>query len=531
MEDKVIIGVNVLENLTMGMYTDRKILFREYIQNSCDSIDMAVENGILADGEGRIEIWIDERNNHVCIEDNAQGIPASEFKKTLFNIGDSSKTIGKDKGFRGIGHWCGIGYCKVLMFISKAKGETVESVMSCDADTIRNMINEHNLHIKQYTIDEVLGSTVHFFSNPDKDINTHYFKVQLLEVSALHLELCSLTKIKDYLSFVAPVQYATEFRFKKQIHDYANQYGYFIQEYSISIGVEGKDNSCEPIYKKYTPSFTTHSKGEDKIYDVDFQTIKDNNSNVIAWLWYGISSFKAQILSENLMRGIRLRTQNIQIGGDDALQKLFREDRGQYYFIGEVFAINKQLVPNARRDYFIENDQLKLFETKLSAFFNEELSTIYKKGSTINSSIDKINKADKLENKLNEKQVKNLPITAEDYNLLSKAQVEKERAEKELEKIEKSNNSRVNSKEFQTKDIVINTILENKKAERILSAQIPKIEIQVPVNDNTKNDSPQNSFFKEKHVPYSRVIKIINECLPRSFAETIINRLTCEFMK
>ena len=46
------------------------------------------------------------------------------------------------------------------------------------------------------------------------------------------------------------------------------------------------------------------------------------------------------------MRGLRLRKENIQIGDDDALQKLFKEDRGHHYFIGEVFAISKDLIPN-----------------------------------------------------------------------------------------------------------------------------------------------------------------------------------------
>jgi molecular chaperone HtpG len=44
MPNNVIIGVNILEILTTGMYRDSRIIFREYIQNSCDQINIAVKN-------------------------------------------------------------------------------------------------------------------------------------------------------------------------------------------------------------------------------------------------------------------------------------------------------------------------------------------------------------------------------------------------------------------------------------------------------------------------------------------------------
>jgi len=36
-----IMGKNIWDNLTTGMYSDSKIIFREYIQNACDAIDTA----------------------------------------------------------------------------------------------------------------------------------------------------------------------------------------------------------------------------------------------------------------------------------------------------------------------------------------------------------------------------------------------------------------------------------------------------------------------------------------------------------
>ena len=54
-----IIGKNVIENLTTAMYEDLRIIYREYIQNSADSIDKAIQQGLLGPGEARVEIEID----------------------------------------------------------------------------------------------------------------------------------------------------------------------------------------------------------------------------------------------------------------------------------------------------------------------------------------------------------------------------------------------------------------------------------------------------------------------------------------
>lgn len=100
-QDNVIIGVNILETLTTGMYRDAKVIFREYIQNSCDQIDEAVERGLLKPNDGNIEIWI--KDDYVSIEDNATAIPAEKFKKTLYSIGESEKIAGKIEVFVVLG--------------------------------------------------------------------------------------------------------------------------------------------------------------------------------------------------------------------------------------------------------------------------------------------------------------------------------------------------------------------------------------------------------------------------------------------
>ena len=77
------------------------------------------------------------------------------------------------------------------------------------------------------------------------------------------------------------------------------------------------------------------------------------------------------------MRGLRVRSANIQLGNDDALQPLFKENRGNYYFVGEVFAASRNLIPNSQRNYFNENETRVLFEDLLREYFFDVLHKLY----------------------------------------------------------------------------------------------------------------------------------------------------------
>ena len=111
----IVIGKNVIENLTTGMYEDSKIIFREYIQNSADQIDKAIVNGLLKQNEGYIDINLDYQSRKISIKDNATGISQNNFVKILSDIANSEKDRNTDKGFRGIGRLGGLAYCQKLI--------------------------------------------------------------------------------------------------------------------------------------------------------------------------------------------------------------------------------------------------------------------------------------------------------------------------------------------------------------------------------------------------------------------------------
>ena len=96
-------GKFLLEILTKGMYSNPMHVYREYIQNSTDSIDKAIEEGIICESEAAIHVRIDKEKQTVLIRDNGCGISAKKTEEILLSIGDSKKNGIDERGFRGIG--------------------------------------------------------------------------------------------------------------------------------------------------------------------------------------------------------------------------------------------------------------------------------------------------------------------------------------------------------------------------------------------------------------------------------------------
>ena len=61
------VGKNILEHLTTGMYSASTVIYREYIQNASDSIDKAIEKGIIAASEAEIHIAISSKERRIII--------------------------------------------------------------------------------------------------------------------------------------------------------------------------------------------------------------------------------------------------------------------------------------------------------------------------------------------------------------------------------------------------------------------------------------------------------------------------------
>ncbi len=525
--DQYVFGANILENLTTGMYQDSKVSYREYIQNACDQIDKAVELGILSSTkEGRIEIWLSLENRTISIEDNATGIPCDLFEKTLANIADSSKKIGTDKGFRGIGRLCGLAYCRELVFTSTAVGEDVISTMRCDAKKMRDFLNR-NVNGEKFTASEVLSEIYQFEYKKDKFVTSeHWFKVELIGVNDENTDLLDFNQVKNYLSFTAPVPYKNTFPFQTEVYRHAEKIGYKIDEYVIKL-------NGEDIFKKYSTHFKT-SKGDDEIFDVEFKDFYDDRGNLVMWLWFGLSKFKAIISKECEMRGMRLRKANIQIGSEDALQKLFKEDRGQHYFIGELFAVSKGLIPNSQRDYFNENSTRVWFEKEIRRYFRDVLAKVYRECSNANSSFKKIDDYKKKVEEHHEKTENHDYVDDEHIAQAERGLKDAEEdAKKAQDKIEKLKQASVKTEAGAVLTRVIDRVeKERKKDDKpVTPSDITPIP---PTTSSTSAKTPKRTdklsrCSKQERKLIGRIFGIIMKSTDEKTAESIIKNIEEEF--
>lgn len=518
--NEYVFGANILENLTTGMYQDSKVIYREYIQNACDQIDKAVRGGLLLQGEEQIHIWIDPVRRVISIEDNATGIPAADFQKTLGNIADSDKKIGEDKGFRGIGRLCGLAYCRELVFTSTVKGETIVSTMRCNAQKMRELIDA-NSRGEKHTASNVLHAINEFTTENIANPDDHWFKVELIGINDVNTDLLDFEQIKEYLSFVAPVPYINTFIFRSEIHKYAKEINYYIDEYAIKL-------NGEPVVKKYKTNFKT-AKGNDEIFAIAFKDVKDLDGNLLAWIWWGESRFKGVIQKDCKMRGLRLRKENIQIGDDAALQKLFKEDRGHHYFIGEVFAVAKDLIPNSQRDYFNENETRNQFERELKRYFNDELKSIYYGGSAINSAFDKIDNFVKKEAEFKEKEANGEFVDTEHREIeLAEIEKAKSKAEEAKIKIEKTK-----QKADEKDNTVMGRLIERIEAERTQSPSSTII-VKAPKSNTTKDTKfsrrtdKLTAYNKKEKKLISKIFGAIVRATDKETAEYIIKRIEDE---
>ena len=278
------VGKNILDNLTTGMYSDSKVIYREYIQNACDQIDLAISLGLLSADAGTIDIFTDTNKRYISIKDNATGVKSSAFIEDVGDIANSNKQIGKNKGFRGIGRLCGLAYCKTLRFSTSYAGESRKSIMTCDAQKMRAMLIEN----KKYTLDEIWDAIV-TYSSADEEADKHYFEVEMFDINKENTDLLDVDKVRNYLSFIAPVPYKNTFFLRSQIYSHAKDINYKIDEYCVRV------NGCQ-IFKEYTTRLKEQSgaslKNYDEISKLEFKDFLDEEGNLLAWMWIGLSRFE-----------------------------------------------------------------------------------------------------------------------------------------------------------------------------------------------------------------------------------------------
>ena len=347
-----LVGGQILDVITRGMYDNPLMVYREYVQNAVDSIDAANDAGLLRRGAGVVSISLCGKTRNVVIEDNGVGVHARMIRRTLVSIGASLKRSPRERGFRGIGRLGGLAYCEMLRFETRTSRSEPITVVDWDARRWRDA--DDALMHRASSVEKIIQGIVTIHKRPAHTQDPpHFFRVHLMNVHQFYSdELLNPSAVRNYLAQVAPVGYDTvNFSFAEEARRIALQVpGY--QSYRIML-------NGDSILRPYRDHIPVSKSRDDRITGISTFELKDANGEVLGLGLYADTNLTAAIPPSLGMQGIRVRRGNIQIGDERLLDDVFIERRFAVWHIGEIHIAGHKLRPNARRDGF---EQTKNYE-------------------------------------------------------------------------------------------------------------------------------------------------------------------------
>lgn len=499
------IGKNVIETLTLGMYENALFIYREYVQNAADQIDIAVEEKILKNkAEGMIDILIEKESKRIIIEDNATGIRDENVLQFLGDVANSQKDKVKRKGFRGIGRLGGLGYCEKLIFETSYYGEQTKNIITLNAKQLKRILENRADTSDASTVISIITS----LHKKKCEAEKHYFKVTLENVTKE--ELLNIGDASGYLSMVAPIPYDPEFEFRDKIYSYYKTNNIAIDEYDVHLNI----NDVK-LYKPYKSKFYKNDEAFSQLLGVVCFKLTNLEEETIAIGWYGITDkLNYQIPDENIEGGIRLRKENIGIGDKLTLSKYFGQPRQNLNYIGEVHAIGPGFTPNARRDNFNDSRTYSLLENQLREMFST-LGSLTQDSSKLHNRKDDIayykQELSKFETKSSsgEKTAREIEQLREDLKTL------KNKAVKAVNEIKKIKGKSSNDKGL---SVVYNSIIGD------LEVIIDDEDIDLHLDTQTYQITLSQLNPKEKELVMG-IFSVINENLSLDMAEMLKKKI------
>lgn len=374
-EKKPVIGRQLFDIITSGMYDNPLMVYREYIQNAVDSIDLAVNEELLVLDDARIAISLRGQERCIIIEDNGKGLSNDTAHGILTNLGCSPKEGQNQRGFRGIGRLGGLAYCDELIFETRSAGDELVSVVRWNRKEFDAMACDSSR--QNVTLQEMIQAVANLeYEDVRDDTPPHFFRVTLRNVHRFHSDmLMNLKSVTDYLAQSAPVPYNREtFAFAGEIENRLEAVNNF-RSYHIRV-------NNRQVFRPYADEIRLSTNQTDRITGIEFIEFKgtEPDSEAIALGWYAKTSFLATLPSALNVKGIRVRQGNIEVGGEHFLEDKFSETRFSGWQIGEIHVVNGKLKPNARRDGFEHTPGFEKF-LEQSHLLGRHLSNLCRKHS------------------------------------------------------------------------------------------------------------------------------------------------------
>lgn len=349
---EALIGGDILNLITVGMYDNPLAIYREYIQNAADAISNAES---LRDG--KVEINIDPSGLSVRIRDNGPGLSHEAALRALLPIARSQKQRGTDSGFRGIGRLSGLAFAESVTFKTRAQANQPITRIIWDGPKLRNAI------AKSRNTESAIRECITLEILSEEEYPDHFFEVEVGGVGR-HAAGLILNReaVQAYIGEVCPVPIGPSFPFFSETE---SLYGKDKATLELEVTLNGE---LTPVTRRYGEIIRFSKDREDRFVEfeeIDIPSTDGNNMAAIGWVAH--SSYLGAIPKETGIRGIRARAGNIQIGDENVFEHLFPEERFNRWCVGEIHIVDSRIVPNGRRDYFEPGPHTRNLENQMAA--------------------------------------------------------------------------------------------------------------------------------------------------------------------
>ena len=343
-----IVGKDILELLSSGMYVDPRTLFRELIQNSADAIDAAFDANLFRDGElGRIDVVLDPETRSVRIRDNGVGLSAARAEAVLTAFGASAKRGTPARGSRGVGRFAAFGYAQSVVFKTKAAGERVSTEIRWDCRRLKVALADplYDGDLRQLVRDVVTVAV-----EEESNRALHYFEVLLERVVRVKNDvLLNPDEVQPYLSQVAPAPFRDHFPYGEAVTQRVYQR---VRPPRFRIFV---NHAEDPIHRPHGASLPVSQTKTSSPTEIQFIELPDGDGGIRALIWLLHHSYLGALRTGSTVRGLRARVGDMQIGDGDVFAEAFSEPRFNSWAVGEVHIFDRRIIPNGRRDGFERN--------------------------------------------------------------------------------------------------------------------------------------------------------------------------------
>lgn len=455
------VGAGILNIITESLYDNPIVVFREYVQNSMDSI-LKCETNV---NEREIRIWNSEGN--LFFLDNGNGIKREIFKDEMLKIGASSKKKQRNLGYKGIGRLSGVPYCKKLVFINlydyvngkaqiyRIDSELYDSIKNDDSYSNLSFVDlmdkigtyEEDIDIKAYTM---IYSELQRYDEVLKNSNTGF----IVFLQGISVVLNNTIQDKGFfqeLQWLLPVDFSEDL-------------------YEAEEGEEGEEEKKKELFEELT---TEEVEGVVpasycRIYYDDKQVLRPITKEMLrdyvcksnfkyAVGFHTFNGDKISIDKNNSFSGIRIYIDNMLLCDENELLQsldhyglLAHTSNGQLQSVRGIGALiyitdKVNISANARRTFIevTDNDSLEFLKI-LAEFVNTIYDTRYALSNYISA---------KSKQQANAERVNKLRMVAlENLRKLAKEEVELTQDDKE-EKIDFSNMSLTEKKRIIKKEI------------------------------------------------------------------------------